>query len=124
MVALGAYLDVRPPTKAGEGDALFISRLGKRIGVRAVQNIIKKYLISAGIDPKRYSTHKLRHTAATLMYQHGHVDIRSLQTILGHTSIATTEIYTHINADLLHQAVESNPLADERPITRDKEENP
>ena len=121
MVALSEYLDVRPPAKKGDDDALFLSRLGRRIGVRAVQNIIKKYITAAGLDPARYSTHKLRHTAATLMYQHGQVDLRSLQTILGHSSIATTEIYTHLNADLLHKAVESNPLAEERPKAFEEE---
>lgn len=121
MVALSEYLEVRPTAKKGDDDALFLSRLGRRIGVRAVQNIIKKYITAAGLDPARYSTHKLRHTAATLMYQHGQVDLRSLQTILGHTSIATTEIYTHLNADLLHKAVESNPLADERPKSFEEE---
>lgn len=123
MVALAAYLEVRPETKPGESDALFISRLKKRIGVRAVQNVIKKYIMASGLDPKRFSTHKLRHTAATLMYQHGEVDIRSLQTILGHASIATTEIYTHINAARLHEAVESNPLATVRPKAKAQEDS-
>jgi site-specific recombinase XerD len=114
MVALRQYLDVRRPRNTKE-DALFISRLGTRLGARAVQNVIKKYLAEAGLDTRRYSVHKLRHTAATLMYQHGNVDLRSLQTILGHESVATTEIYTHLNADRLHKAVESNPLSAERP---------
>ncbi|MHB1485190.1 MAG: tyrosine recombinase XerC [Saccharofermentanales bacterium] len=92
-------------------DALFVSRLGTRISAKQVQIIVKKYLFNAGIDSKRYSTHKLRHTAATLMYKYGKVDIRALQQILGHESIATTEIYTHIDSDQLHTAVESNPLA-------------
>ncbi|MDD4046463.1 MAG: tyrosine-type recombinase/integrase, partial [Tissierellia bacterium] len=61
---------------------------------------------------KGYSPHKLRHTAATLMYQYGHVDIRALQEILGHESISTTQIYTHINKDLLRDAVKQNPLND------------
>lgn len=94
-----------------EKEALFLSRLGTRISGKQVEIIVKKYLQSAGIDPKRYSTHKLRHTAATLMYKYGKVDIRSLQQILGHESVATTEIYTHVDSDQLHHAVESNPLA-------------
>jgi site-specific recombinase XerD len=94
-----------------EMDALFISRLGTRISNKQVEVIVKNYLKSSGIDSKRYSVHKLRHTAATLMYKYGKVDIRSLQQILGHESIATTEIYTHIDSDQLHNAVESNPLA-------------
>lgn len=94
-----------------DAEALFISRLGTRISAKQVQVIVKGYLKSSGIDPKRYSTHKLRHTAATLMYKYGKVDIRALQQILGHESIATTEIYTHVDSDQLHNAVESNPLA-------------
>ncbi len=92
-------------------DALFLSRLGRRISQKQVQVLVKKYLLASGIDPKRYSTHKLRHTAATLMYKYGKVDIRALQHILGHESISTTEIYTHIDNEQLHNAVESNPLA-------------
>ncbi len=94
-----------------DADALFISRLGTRISNKQVQVIVKNYLKSSGIDSKRYSTHKLRHTAATLMYKYGKVDIRALQQILGHESIATTEIYTHVDNEQLHHAVESNPLA-------------
>ncbi len=108
--ALSDYIPKRFPAKKKDKDALFISRLGTRLQPRAVQNIIKKYIISAGLDPKRYSTHKLRHTAATLMYQYGEVDIRSLQAILGHSSVATTEIYTHIDNKQLHNAVDKNPL--------------
>lgn len=112
--AMEAYLPDRVEPVREDKDALFISRLGKRISPRAVQNIIKKYIMSAGLDPSRYSTHKLRHTAATLMYQYGQVDIRSLQALLGHASVATTEIYTHIDERSLHQAVEQNPLNLER----------
>ncbi|HEY8893153.1 MAG TPA: tyrosine recombinase XerC [Clostridium sp.] len=91
--------------------ALFISRNSGRITTRAVQNIVKKYVIASGLDPAIISTHKLRHTAATLMYKYGRVDIRSLQQILGHESVATTEIYTHIDEHQLQSAVNSNPLA-------------
>ena len=110
--SLGSWLDDR--AKLGnrkEKDSLFISRLGTRISNKQVQVIVKNCLKSAGIDSKRYSTHKLRHTAATLMYKYGKVDIRALQQILGHESIATTEIYTHVDSEQLHNAVESNPLA-------------
>ena len=92
-------------------NALFIFRNNNRITTRAVQNIVKKYVISSGLNPKSISTHKLRHTAATLIYKYGRVDIRSLQQILGHESIATTEIYTHIDEHQLQSAVNSNPLA-------------
>ena len=76
-----------------------------------VNIIVKKYLNLAGLDTNKYSPHKLRHTAATLMYQYGHADIRSLQEILGHESVATTEIYTHINDEQLQNAIDNNPLA-------------
>jgi len=86
-------------------NALFISRVQTRITTRAVRNIVKKYARAAGLNPTKTSTHKLRHTAATLMYKYGRVDIRSLQKILDHESIATTEIYTHIDDQQLQSAV-------------------
>lgn len=92
-------------------NALFISRNNKRITTRAIQNVVKKYVITSGLDPKSISTHKLRHTVATHMYKYGKVDLRSLQQILGHESVATTEIYTHIDEHQLQSAVNSNPLA-------------
>lgn len=111
--SLNSWLETRGQSqKYKNTDALFVSRLGKRISQKQVQVIVKKYLLDAGLDPKRYSVHKLRHTAATLMYKYGKVDIRSLQQILGHESIATTEIYTHIDSDQLHNAIDSNPLSD------------
>lgn len=108
--ALTEWLEERVPGKKPDESALFISRNGRRISQRAVENVVKKYLLKAGLDPKRYSAHKLRHTAATLMYQYGQVDLRSLQQILGHESVATTEIYTHINDKMLQKAVAQNPL--------------
>lgn len=111
LQAIEDYLEERlEPKDDKDKKALFISRNRRRISQRAVQNLVKKYITQAGLDPDKYSTHKLRHTAATLMYQHGEVDLRSLQQILGHNSVSTTEIYTHINDDMLHQAVENNPL--------------
>ena len=92
-------------------NALFISRNHQRLSTRSIQNLVKKHIVAAGINPERLSTHKLRHTSATLMYKYGHVDIRSLQQILGHESIATTEIYTHVDDNQLHAAVNANPLA-------------
>lgn len=92
-------------------NALFISRRGTQMTTRAIQNVVKKYIIASGLDSKAISAHKLRHTAATLMYKYGRVDIRSLQQILGHESVATTEIYTHIDEHQLQSAVNSNPLA-------------
>ena len=115
--AIRAYLDVRPKVAIKVDDknsqkALFLSKRHERISNRTVQYIVDKELRKAGLDTSKYSTHKLRHTAATLMYQYGNVDIRALQELLGHESIATTEIYTHVNNQQARNAVESNPLAD------------
>ncbi len=113
--AINAYLRVRNPNgiKLLDKNALFVSRNRKRISPRTVQVIVKKYIKAAGLDDEVYSTHKLRHTAATLMYKHGNVDIRALQKILGHKSVATTQIYTHIDDDRLRKAVQANPLSGE-----------
>lgn len=113
MRAIANYLEVRP--KEGidykTKDALFLSERRERISNRTVQYIVKKELKRAGLDTNKYSVHKLRHTAATLMYQYGNVDIRALQELLGHASISTTEIYTHVANEQVRNAVESNPLA-------------
>lgn len=93
-------------------DTLFVSERKCRINKRTVERIVKKYIGEAGLDEQKYTPHKLRHTAATLMYKHGKVDIRSLQMILGHENISTTQIYTHVDDDKLRQAVNSNPLND------------
>ncbi|MBR4891337.1 MAG: tyrosine-type recombinase/integrase, partial [Clostridia bacterium] len=98
--------------KAPYKDSLFISRLNKRISVKTIQYVVKKHLDAAGLDTTKYSVHKLRHTAATLMYRHGHVDVRVLQEILGHTNLATTQIYTHLDDEQLRCASNANPLAD------------
>ena len=74
---------------------------------------VKQELQAAGIDSRKYSVHKLRHTAATLMYKYGQVDIRALQEVLGHESVATTQIYTHVDDEQVRNAIESNPLANE-----------
>lgn len=92
-------------------DALFISTRKKRISNRAVQSTIDKYLKKAGFDTSIYSTHKLRHTAATLMYKYGNVDIRALKDILGHSNVSTTQIYTHLDDEDLKNAVSKNPLS-------------
>lgn len=112
--AINNYLKVRPFEDIEEEhkDALFLSERKFRISRRSVQYIVKNELQKAGINTDKYSVHKLRHTAATLMYQHGNVDIRALQKVLGHESIATTEIYTHLNEEQVKEALESNPLAD------------
>ena len=111
--AINSYLKVRPRNvaKIEDKNALFLSERHERIANRTVQNIVKQELKKAGIDSNKYSVHKLRHTAATLMYQYGNVDIRALQELLGHESISTTEIYTHVSNEQVKNAVESNPLA-------------
>lgn len=114
--ALNDYLVVRPKEglrhdKKQSEKALFLSERRERISTRTVQHIVNKELEQAGLDTRKYSVHKLRHTAATLMYQYGQVDIRALQELLGHKSISTTEIYTHVNNEQVRSAVERNPLA-------------
>lgn len=111
--AIKAYLLVRPNEgiPATEKNALFISRNRRRISPKTVQHIVKTYLEKSGLGEMGYSTHKLRHTAATLMYQHGDVDIRVLKDILGHANLGTTQIYTHVSDKQMKKAVDSNPLA-------------
>lgn len=113
MRVVSEYLSIRPKEgiKYDSKDALFLSERRERISNRTVQYIIKMELRKAGLDTSKYSVHKLRHTAATLMYQYGKVDIRALQELLGHESISTTEIYTHVENEQVRNAVESNPLA-------------
>ncbi len=115
MKAIKNYLLIRPKTgiKSKDEDALFLSERLERISKRTVQYIVEKELKKAGLDTTKFSTHKLRHTAATLMYQYGNVDIRALQELLGHESIATTEIYTHVANAQVRDAVERNPLSEE-----------
>ena len=115
--AIHEYLDVRPKDeiktdKLNSRKALFLSERRERISKRTVQHIVDKELTAAGLDTKKYSTHKLRHAAATLMYQYGNVDIRALQEVLGHESISTTEIYTHVANKQARDAIENNPLSD------------
>ena len=95
-----------------EPQALFVSKkTGKRLSARRVQQIVERCLQSAGLSGKGYSPHKLRHTAATLMYRHGNVDMLELKEILGHAHVSTTEIYTHINTEKLRKAAKSTPLS-------------
>ncbi len=96
-------------------NALFVSRNRQRISRRRVQQIVERQLAAIGLDDKGFSTHKLRHTAATLMYQHGHVDIRMLKEMLGHANLGTTEIYTHISNEQLESAAQKNPLSGIKP---------
>jgi site-specific recombinase XerD len=113
LKSLNNYLVVRNDTKALQEDKrfLFLSSRSSPINKRTVEIMIKKHITNAGLTDDKYTPHKLRHTAATLMYKYGNVDIRSLQSILGHENISTTQIYTHVDDDSLRDAVKSNPLS-------------
>lgn len=110
--AIEDYLRVRPKDGVIDRDALFISNRKTRISKQSVQKTVEGALAKSGLAGMGFSTHKLRHTAATLMYQYGDVDPLQLKEILGHENLSTTEIYTHIHNDQLKQAVDSNPLND------------
>jgi site-specific recombinase XerD len=92
--------------------AFFLSSRQTRISPKTVQWMVNKYLSLSGLGTKGYSVHKLRHTAATLMYQSGQVDIRVLKDILGHEQLNTTQIYTHLVSKNLEEAMQKNPLSD------------
>lgn len=112
--AITAYMKVRPNDKVKDR-ALFLSSRYQRINPRTVEMMVNKYIDIAGLGGRGLSVHKLRHTAATLMYQHGNVDVLVLKEILGHENLGTTEIYTHIQSDASKNAVDSNPLANSKP---------
>ncbi len=107
------YLKIRPMEgiPADHKNALFISRNRRRISNKTVQHIVYTNLEKIGLGDQGLSVHKLRHTAATLMYQHGGVDIRVLQDILGHENLGTTQIYTHVADNQVKNAIDSNPLS-------------
>ena len=107
------YLEIRLGAKyqGVQTKALFLSRLNKRISNKTVQWMVYKYLDRAGLEAKHFSVHKLRHTAATLMYQSGNVDVRVLKDILGHEQLNTTQIYTHVSNEHMKNAMEQNPLS-------------
>ncbi len=109
--ALNEWRKVRPNDGLKDRDALFVSSHHKRLSRESVQKLVQKYLEKIGLDSQGYSCHKLRHTAATLMYQHGEVDIRVLKDILGHENLGTTQIYTHISSEQLKKASDKNPLS-------------
>lgn len=112
MDAIEDYLEVRDPEKAPneDKDALFLSRNFRRINPRSIQKMLDKTLLLAGLDVDKYSPHKLRHSAATLMLQNG-VDVRTLQDVLGHENLNTTQIYTHVDSEGLRVAAKANPLS-------------
>ncbi|WP_322173712.1 tyrosine recombinase XerC [Acutalibacter caecimuris] len=109
--SIDSYLMVRPKDGVIDRNALFLSSRKQRISPKTVQFVVKKYLNKIGLGGPGYSVHKLRHTAATLMYRYGDVDIRVLQDILGHENLGTTEIYTHTSNQQMEDAINSNPLA-------------
>ena len=117
MDAFEAYMKVRPVdgVRAQDKYALFLSAQKRRISREMVQKMVYKYLEKIGLDAQGYSVHKLRHTAATLMYQHGNVDIRVLKDVLGHENLSTTEIYTHLDSRQIEAAAKSNPLSKVKP---------
>ena len=108
--AIDDYLPERNKKVLSDNRALFGSRDNNRISVTAVHRLVKKHMLAAGLDPSQYSAHKLRHTAATLMVANG-VDIKTVQEVLGHEHLNTTEIYTHIENSELKIAAEANPLS-------------
>lgn len=114
LQAVERYRRVRPNDGLHDRDAFFISRQKNRISPKTVQLLVKKFLEKAGIFEKGMSVHKLRHTAATLMYRHGEVDVLLLKEILGHENLATTQIYTHVADDQVRRAMQSNPLATQK----------
>ncbi len=123
LEAVKNYMAVRPVDNVKDKDALFLSSRLQRISPKTVQHIVYENLEKAGLDGRGLSVHKLRHTAATLMYQYGNVDVLVLKDILGHENLGTTEIYTHIVDEQLKKASASNPLANVKqslPKTPDK----
>lgn len=108
--ALRAYLRKRNELEMDQ-DALFLSMRKNRMSNRSIQHMLEKHLKAAGFDTRKYTVHKLRHTAATLMYQYGNEDLKSLQEILGHESVSTTQIYTHVNLEDIRYTMNQNPLS-------------
>lgn len=112
VYAVKAYMRVRPHDGVKDKDALFLSNRLTRISTKTVQHLVDVYIEKAGLGGLGFSVHKLRHTAATLMYQTGKVDVLELKEILGHENLNTTQIYTHLNNEKLKDAVSVNPLSD------------
>ncbi|PSM56715.1 recombinase XerC [Clostridium diolis] len=109
-MCLRAIKDYMEERKHIKHSYLFVSERKNQLCKRQVQYIVQKNISSTGLDVSKYTTHKLRHTAATLLYKHSNVDIRTIQTILGHKNISTTTIYTHVDNEQVRSAIRSNPL--------------
>lgn len=110
LAAIADWLEVRDTSAGADPHALFITRARKRMTPAGIHYMVKKRFLKAGLDSSLYSSHKLRHTAATLMLENG-VDVRTLQEVLGHEHLNTTQIYTHVNNESLRSAAKANPLA-------------
>ncbi len=121
--AISVYLRVRPKDGVKDKNALFLSNRLTRISTKTVQHLVDVYLDKAGLSGQGFSVHKLRHTAATLMYQTGKVDILELKELLGHENLNTTQIYTHLNNEKLKAAVKANPLSDFNANSKTDDEN-
>ncbi len=117
--AINDYLLIRRDIKAIDKRALFLSSRKTRISKSTVHNLVKNHLAAAGLDSSKYSSHKLRHTAATLMLRNG-VDVRTLQELLGHEHLNTTQIYTHVESDSLRDAAQRSPLSNIRKTSKSK----
>lgn len=121
VTAIRTYMAVRPVDKVRQKDktALFLSSRFQRISPKTVQHMVYGYLDKCGLGDRGLSVHKLRHTAATLMYQHGNVDVLVLKEILGHENLGTTEIYTHLVDEQLKKASDANPLSNVKQVKKD-----
>ena len=119
--ALDDYLVIRKQTAAVDKNALFLSNRRTRVSREGLHAMVKKSLSAAGLDASKYSAHKLRHTAATLMLSQG-VDVRTLQEVLGHEHLNTTQIYTHVDNTELRVAAQANPLGKYRPDQKKNED--
>ena len=120
--AIDEYMAERNKKVLSDNRALFGSRDNNRISVTAVHRLVKKALLTAGLDPDQFSAHKLRHTAATLMLSNG-VDVKTVQEVLGHENLNTTQIYTHIENTELKIAAEANPISRLNAFSEDDEHN-
>lgn len=118
LEAIEAYMKIRPKDGVKDKKALFLSNRLQRISTRSVQYIVDSFLEKSGLSNRGLSTHKLRHTAATLMYQYGDVDVLVLKDVLGHENLSTTEIYTHLADSQKKAAIESNPLSTIKPTKK------
>jgi len=110
LAAISAWMDARAKLPTSSSPFLFNTRQSRQISPSTVKWLVKRHLTASGISSERYSAHKLRHTAATLMYQNG-VDVRVLQEVLGHENLDTTKIYTHIDNASVRDAFMKNPLS-------------